>query len=63
MRSERQLLASLPFNGSDTALRDSTRHDREAYPQVFRGAKDNCSKDDDVRWQVGIPPKGIGNPR
>ncbi len=77
LRSERQLLANPPFNDSDTALRDSARHDREAIPQVVRGAKDSWSKDDDVRVfslsasngeRAGVrcrnpltPPKGNAN--
>ena len=61
LRSERQLLANPPFNASDTAMSGSARHNCEAYPQVVPGAKDRWSKDDDVRWQFGVPPKGNAN--
>ena len=59
--SERQLLANPPFNDSDIAMRGSARHDCEAYSLFIRGAKDSWSKDDDVRWQFGVPPKGNAN--
>ena len=61
LRSERQLLANPPFNDSDTALRDSAFLQSEASPQVVSEAKDNFRKDDDVRWQFGVPPKGNAN--
>ena len=56
LRSERQLLANPPFNDSDTALRDSAFLQSEASPQVVSEAKDNFRKEDDVRWQFGVPP-------
>jgi hypothetical protein len=56
------LLANPPFNDSDTALRDSAFLQSDAKPQVVSEARDNFRKDDDVRWQFGVPPKGNGNP-
>ncbi|MCK9588310.1 MAG: N-6 DNA methylase [Terrimicrobiaceae bacterium] len=61
LRSERQLLANPPFNDSDTALRDSAFLQSEAKMQVVSEAKDNFRKDDDVRWQFGVPPKDNAN--
>jgi type I restriction enzyme M protein len=61
LRSERQLLANPPFNDSDTALRGSQFLQSEAKMQVVSEAKDNFRKDDDVRWQFGVPPKGNAN--
>jgi type I restriction enzyme M protein len=61
LRSERQLLANPPFNDSDTALRGSAFLQSEAKMQVVSEAKDNFRKDDDVRWQFGVPPKGNAN--
>jgi|GEM_PF-3300697 len=45
------------FNDSDTALRGSAFLQSEASPQVVTAAKDNFRKDDDVRWQFGVPPQ------
>ena len=59
LRSERQLRP--PFNDSDTALRDSAFLQSEATMQVVSEARDNFRKDDDVRWQFGVPPKGNAN--
>ena len=53
------VLANPPFNDSDTALRGSAFLQSEAKMQVVSEAKDNFRKDDDVRWQFGVPPKGI----
>ena len=55
------VLANPPFNDSDTALRDSAFLQSEATMQVVSEAKDNFRKDDDVRWQFGVPPKGNAN--
>jgi type I restriction enzyme M protein len=55
------VLANPPFNDSDTALRGSAFLQSEAKPQVVSEAKDNFRKDDDVRWQFGVPPKGNAN--
>jgi hypothetical protein len=51
LRSGRQLLANLPFNESDTALRDSVFLESGAIPQVVSEAKDNFRKDDDPAWR------------
>jgi len=53
--------ANPPFNDSDTTLRGSTFLQSEASPQVVSAAKDNFRKDDDVRCQFGVPPKGNAN--
>ena len=45
-----------------TALRDSASLKTEGTPQVAREARHNFRKDDDVRWQFGVPPKDNGNP-
>jgi type I restriction enzyme M protein len=55
------ILANPPFNDSDTAPHDSAFLQSEAKPQVVSEAKDNFRKDDDVRWQFGVPPKGNAN--
>ena len=55
------VLANPPFNDSDTALRDSAFLQSEAKKQVVSEAKDNFRKDDDVRWQFGVPPNGNAN--
>jgi len=55
------VLANPPFNDSDTALRDRAFLQSEAKMQVVTEAKDNFRKDDDVRWQFGVPPKGNAN--
>ena len=54
------LISSL-FSDSETALRYSAFLQSEAKPQVVSEAKDNFRKDDDVRWQFGLPPKGNAN--
>jgi hypothetical protein len=51
LRSERHLLANPPFIDSNTVLRDSALHKREAKLQVVSEAKDNFRTDEDVRWQ------------
>ncbi len=53
--------ANPPFNDSDITLRGSTFLQSEASPQVVSAAKDNFRKDDDVRCQFGVPPKGNAN--
>jgi len=45
------------FNNSDTALGGSALLQSEASPQVVSAAKDNFRKNDDVRWQFGVPPQ------
>jgi type I restriction enzyme M protein len=55
------VLANPSFNDSDTAPRDSALIQSEAKRQVVSEAKDNFRKDDDVRWQYGLPPKGNAN--
>ena len=45
-----------PFNDSDTALRACALTESEATLQVVSEAKDNFRKDEDVRWQYGVPP-------
>jgi type I restriction enzyme M protein len=55
------VLANPPFNDSDTALRACAFIQSEATMQVVSEAKDNFRKDDDVRWQFGVPPKGNAN--
>jgi type I restriction enzyme M protein len=55
------VLANPPFNDSNTALRGSAFLQSEAKMQVVSEAKDNFRKDDDVRWQFGVPPKGNAN--
>ncbi len=55
------VLANPRFNDTDTALSGSTFLGSEAEPQVVSEAKDNFRKDDDVRWQFGVPPKGNAN--
>ena len=61
LRSERQLLANPPFNDSDTALRGSAFLQTGGTLQVMAERQDNFRKDDDVRWQFGVPPKGNAN--
>ena len=47
----RFVLASPPFNDSDTALRDSAFLQTGGTLQVMAEREDNFRKDDDVRWQ------------
>ena len=54
-------LANPPFNDSDTALRASAFLQTGGTLQVMTERQDNCRKDDDVRWQFGVPPKGNAN--
>ncbi len=61
LRSERQLLANPPFNDTDTALRASAFLQTGGTLQVMAERQDNFRKDDDVRWQFGVPPKGNAN--
>jgi hypothetical protein len=55
------VLANPPFNDSDTALRGRAFLQCKSISQVVSKAKDNFRKDDDVRWQFGVPPKGNAN--
>jgi type I restriction enzyme M protein len=55
------VLANPPFNDSNTELRGRAFLQSAAKPQVVSEAKDNFRKDDDVRWQFGVPPKGKAN--
>jgi len=45
----------MPFNDSDPALRDSAFLHTGGKLQVMTERQDNFRKDDDVRWQCGIP--------
>jgi hypothetical protein len=54
----------MPFNDSDTALRDSAFLQSEAKMQVVSEAKDNFRNDDDMRWQPsGARQIAKGNPQ
>jgi hypothetical protein len=55
------VLANPPFNDSDTALRASAFLQTGGTLQVMAERQDNFRKDDDVRWQFGVPPKGNAN--
>jgi type I restriction enzyme M protein len=55
------VLANPPFNDSDTALRGSAFLQTGGTLQVMAERHDNFRKDDDVRWQFGVPPKGNAN--
>ena len=55
------VLANPPFNDSDTALRGSAFLHTGGKLQVMTERQDNFRKDDDVRWQFGVPPKGNAN--
>ena len=55
------VLANPPFNDSDTALRASAFLQTGGTLQVMAERHDNWSKDDDVHWQFGVPPKGNAN--
>ena len=50
-------LANPPFNESDTALRDCVFFQTGGKLQVMTERQDNFRKDDDVRWQFGVPPQ------
>lgn len=45
----------------DPARRGSAFLQSGANPQVVSEAKDNGRKDNDLRWQYGVPPKGNAN--
>lgn len=49
------ILANPPINHSDTALRARALSVSEATMQVVSEAKDHFRKDNDVRWQCGVP--------
>ena len=55
------VLTNPPFNDSDTALRGSAFLQTGGKLQVMAERHDNFRKDDDVRWQFGVPPKGNAN--
>ena len=46
---------------ADTALSDSAFLHAGGKLQVLTERQDNFRKDDDVRWQFGVPPKGNAN--
>lgn len=54
-------LADPPFNYSDKTLRSDTHRNHDAYLQIAGEAEAFCSDDDDVRWQLGVPPNGSAN--
>ncbi len=55
------VLANPPFNDSDTAPRGSAFVQTGGKLQVMTERQHNFRQDDDVRWQIGVSPRGNAN--